>query len=138
VDGLTLYANWGGGAFTARAVARAGRLLLRQGDWQGEPVLDAAWVARSTTAAGTPLPDRRRDPAPAAGVCGYSNDDGVWPVVPRDAFAGAGAGHQLLLVVPSLDLIVVRNGQALSGERREGFWGPLYRHLFVPLLDALS
>jgi CubicO group peptidase (beta-lactamase class C family) len=30
VDGLSLYANWGGGGFTARAVARIGQLMLQQ------------------------------------------------------------------------------------------------------------
>ena len=35
----------------------------------------------------------------------------LWKSAPDDAFGGAGAGHQFLLVVPSLGLIVVRNGQ---------------------------
>src|SRR6185369_5157977 len=31
-DGLQLYANWGGGSYSANAVARVGRLMLRRGD----------------------------------------------------------------------------------------------------------
>ena len=45
-----------------------------------------------------------------------SGPDGsrLWKSAPEDAFGGAGAGHQFLLVVPSLDLIVVRNGDRLD------------------------
>jgi CubicO group peptidase (beta-lactamase class C family) len=138
VDGLPLVANWGGGSFTARAVARLGRLMLRRGDWDGRRVLDAGWAARAVAYAGTPLPPRSAaDPRPASGLGWWTNEDGVWPDVPRDAFAGAGASHQVLLVVPSLELIVVRNGRGLEGERAGSFWGPVYRTLFAPLMAAL-
>jgi len=36
VDGLDLVANWGGAAFTPRAAARVGRLMLHKGNWQGK------------------------------------------------------------------------------------------------------
>jgi CubicO group peptidase (beta-lactamase class C family) len=39
VDGLKLYANWGGGGFTARAVARVGQLMLQGGRW-GDVAVD--------------------------------------------------------------------------------------------------
>ncbi|MBI3469622.1 MAG: serine hydrolase, partial [Planctomycetes bacterium] len=41
VDGLPLVAAWGGGNFTARAAARLGRLMLRQGDWDGQQLISA-------------------------------------------------------------------------------------------------
>jgi CubicO group peptidase (beta-lactamase class C family) len=137
VDGLTLWANWGGGAFTARAAARIGRLMLRGGDWQGEQLLDPEWVAQALAYAGTPLPPRGGEPAPASGLCWYVNEDGVWPDVPRDAFGGAGAGQQLLLVVPSLELIVVRFGEHLGPDRRAGFWRHAYERVFAPVLRTL-
>ncbi len=59
--------------------------------------------------------------------------------MPRDAFAGAGAGNQVLLVMPSLDLIVVRNGELLGDEAAgEGFWGGVVKYLFNPLMDAFE
>jgi CubicO group peptidase (beta-lactamase class C family) len=138
VDGLTLWANWGGGAFTARAVARIGRLMLRRGDWEGAALLDAARIAAALHHAGTPLPDRNREPhAPASGLCWYTNEDGAWPDVPRDAFAVAGAGQQVLAVVPSLDLIVVRLGQPMSERGTSPFWTPVYEHVFAPAVAAL-
>ncbi len=139
LDGLQLYANWGGGSYSTHAAARVGRLMLRRGNWQGRVLVDPRWVEVMTAYAGTPLPDRSHgNPAPASGLGWWTNFDGVWPPVPRDAFAGAGAGHQLLLVVPSLDLIAVRFGDSLAdpGEER-GFWSPIAEYLFDPLMAAL-
>ncbi len=139
VDGLKLVPNWGGGSCTARAIARVGRLMLRKGDWQGEQLIDSRWVETVLRYAETPLPDRPPgNPQPACGLGWYTNVDAVWPKVPRDAFAGAGAGNQVLLVVPSLDLIVVRNGGNLyDSSKGEGFWGGLEKYLFNPLMEAL-
>src|SRR5437764_11564383 len=36
LSGLPLVASWGGGSFSARATARVGRLMLREGDWDGK------------------------------------------------------------------------------------------------------
>ncbi len=139
VDGLKLYANWGGGEYTARAVARVGRLMLHKGNWEGRQLVDPAWAERSVAYAGTPLPERPPgNPQPGSGLGWWTNFDGVWDKVPRDAFAGAGAGNQVLLVVPSLDLIVVRNGELLGDESQgEGFWGGLEKYLFDPLMEAI-
>ncbi|MEK7407584.1 MAG: serine hydrolase [Acidobacteriota bacterium] len=140
VDGLRLYANWGGGSFTARATARVGQLMLQRGRWNGRQLFPRAWVEKMVTPAGTPLPDRRGgDPNPASGLCWWTNADGVWGAVPRDAFAGAGAGHQIMLVAPSLDLVVVRYGAALvEPAGRAGFWRAAYEHLFQPVMAALN
>lgn len=140
VDGLPLCANWGGGSYTARAVARVGRLMLHQGNWEGQQLVEPTCVQRIVTYAGTPLPERPPgNPQPGSGLCWWTNFDGAWSSVPRDAFAGAGAGNQILLVVPSLDLIVVRNGGVLGDEAKgEGFWGGLETYLFNPLMGAIE
>jgi len=129
-DGLTLYAGWGGGSHTARAIARVGRLMLRKGNWEGRQLLSAAVVEASTRDAGTPIPDRSCDPQPACGLSWWVNFDGAMRSLPRDAFAGAGAGNQMLVVVPSLDLIVVRQGQQDGGR----FWAWAEENLFQPLM----
>jgi CubicO group peptidase (beta-lactamase class C family) len=139
VDGLSLYANWGGGGFTARAVARIGQLMLQQGTWNDRQLVEGPAVARAVEYAGTPKPDRRGNPAPASGLGWWTNADGVWASVPRDAFAGAGAGHQVLLVVPSLNLVVVRNGGTLAEPGESGgFWTPIEKFLFNPTLAAVA
>ena len=139
VDGLKLVPNWGGGSYTARAIARVGRLMLKKGNWQGKQLIDSRWVETVLRYAGTPKPDRPPgNPQPACGLGWYTNLDGVWPKVPRDGFAGAGAGNQVLLVVPSLNLIVVRNGGDLyDPSKGEGFWGGIEKYLFNPVMEAL-
>lgn len=131
VDGLQLYAAWGGGAFTPRATARIGQLMLHEGEWNGKRLVHRALAETMTQYAGMPIQKRTAsDPGPASGLCWWLNFDGVWPEVPRDAFAGAGAGQELLLVVPSLNLIVVRNG-ALLGDR-DRFWADAVEEVFNP------
>jgi CubicO group peptidase (beta-lactamase class C family) len=137
VDGLTLYANWGGAAFTARAAARVGQLMMLQGIWNGRELARRDAVKQIATYAGMPKPSRTTDKfAPGSGLGWYTNSDGVWPTVPRDAIAGAGAAHQLIVVIPSLDMVVVRNGDAMAGPGLE-FWPPIYENILKPLMSAM-
>src|SRR6266850_231558 len=139
VDGLPLVATWGGGAYTARATARIGRLLLRGGDWEGRQILSKDSVRQVTGDAGL------------VGDCGmgwWSNGGRRYSTLPADAVWGAGAGDQLLLVVPSLKLIMVRNGETLapgSGEppvRDDDVFTKYHdyraRILFEPLMEAVT
>jgi len=140
VDGLRVFANWGGGEFTARATASIGRLMLRRGDWEGRRLIASSWVDRALTDAGMPrpaggLPDGTQY---ESGLCWWVNGDGSWSQAPRDAFVGAGAGDQVLLVVPSLNLIVVRYGDDdLDDWQESGWWSPIVKHLFNPVMEAI-
>jgi len=131
VDGLPLVPAWGGASYTARAVARVGRLLLRSGDWNGRRPLSAEAIRLTTSDAGTPGP---------CGLGWWSNQEGWWPSLPPDAFFGSGAGYQMLLVVPSLDLIVVRFGSQLAKVARDpdSYHEAYRRFLFGPLMAALT
>jgi CubicO group peptidase (beta-lactamase class C family) len=139
VDGLPLVATWGGGAYTPRATARIGRLVLHDGNWEGRQLLSTNAVRQVTRDAGLP------------GNCGmgwWSNAGQRYARLPTDAVWGAGAGDQLLLVVPSLSLIMVRNGETLTpgpGEppaREDDVFTKYHdyraRILFEPLADAVS
>ena len=128
VDGLPMVGSWGGGNFSARATARVGRLMQRGGDWDGVLILSRAAVQAVRADAGTPGPN---------GIGWWSNNEGRYPKLPRDAYWAAGAQHQILLVVPSLNLILVRNGADMSepgGYDR----GAANTMLFEPLMDALT
>ena len=104
----------------------------------GRELIHPPTVKKVLTDQGMPNPPRdATNPAPASGLAWYVNSDGVWPAVPRDAFAGAGASHQVILVVPSVDLVMVRNGTAL-GDPKGSFWQPVYEHVFKPLMDAMA
>jgi len=136
LDGLPLYANWGGAAFTPRAAARLGQFLLDR----GERRIPREQIERLVAFADTPAPPRSVEgPAPLSALAWRVNSDGIWEGVPLDTYLGAGAGHQLLVVIPSLDLVAVRNGQALeipSGPAN--FWEPVYREFLRPLVAAVT
>ena len=79
---------------TARNWARLGMLYLNDGVWQGKRLLPEGWTKFVST------------PAPAwkdstYGAMVWVNARGVWPELPRDAFAFRGAGLQDVYVIPS-------------------------------------
>ena len=134
VDGLPLVASWGGGSFTPRATARIGRLLIHEGHWNGDPLVTPHAVKQISGDAGLP------------GHCGmgfWTNADGRYRRLPKDLYYGAGAGDQLLIVVPSLSLIVVRNGETLAHEPSgakdvfEAYHDQRVKILFEPIVDAI-
>ena len=139
LDNMIVHANWGGGEFTARATARIGQMLLNGGSWQGQTLLKPEIVKQLTSFAKMPLPPRRSASAqPGSGLCWWLNFDDIWSL-PNDAYAGAGAGNQHLIVIPSLDLVVVRNGELMGDESwGEGFWHGAEEYLFKPLMEAIG
>jgi CubicO group peptidase (beta-lactamase class C family) len=79
--------------------------MLHGGSWQGRQLLTSDAVRLVTADAGTPG---------HRAMGWWSNAEGVDPRLPHDAYWGSGAGHQILLVIPSLDLVVVRNGDRIA------------------------
>ncbi|MCX7048433.1 MAG: serine hydrolase [Candidatus Sumerlaeota bacterium] len=131
LEGMDVYANWGGAAFSPNAAARIGRLMMRKGDWDGKRIVPEELVKTMTTHAG--LPNH-------SGLCWWVNrePDGsrVWKDAPADAFWGSGAGHQFLFVAPSLNLIAVRNGAALDAKADHN--EALEKYIVTPLMQALA
>jgi len=138
-DGLPVYASWGGGSFTPRATARIGQMLAEGGRTGERVILRPARIAEMKVSNAKALPERSAaNPWPRPAMGWYTNEDGIWPGIPRDAFCGAGAGDQTLLVVPSLGLVVVRNGEELDGVRsRDSGWGPRVAKVYKPAVAAL-
>jgi len=137
---LRVYSIGSGAYLTARATARIGQLMLDEGRWQGREILKADHVNQILS---TPLAESAGqslgsgEPLPAVGW--YLNRNGFFPSLPRDAVLAAGAGHRVLLIIPSLDLVLVRMGRSLDGERLgPASWVALEEFLFVPLLQVLS
>jgi len=108
---------------TPRDMARLGYLFLSDGCWAGERLLPEGWVADST-AVSEPMKARRL----------YADDDDVqgrqwwlnravpetggtqrWPDLPEDTYAALGHWKQMIVVVPSLELVVVRTGDDRDG-----------------------
>ena len=100
---------------SARDWARLGLLFLQDGKWQGQRLLPEGWVAYSLT----PTKD-----APDARYGAH-----VWlklpespglgePPMPEDTYYMLGHDEQVVAVVPSRDLVIVRLGIT----REEGAW----------------
>lgn len=97
--------NMVGGAYgfmKARDWARLGQLYLQRGSWNGEQVISASFVDFAT------------HPAPTTNLYGgqiWLNTDGnTWPNLPDDAYFFAGHQGQHIVVIPSLEVVVVRTG----------------------------
>jgi CubicO group peptidase (beta-lactamase class C family) len=98
------------------AMARIGYLFLRDGVWDGQRVLSESFVnlvhtPRPETAAAT---NGEPQDFPTAtvnyGVLWWTNASGELPGVPRDAYWAWGLGDNLIVVIPSLDLVIARTG----------------------------
>lgn len=141
VDGRTLYAIGSGGSITARAAARVTHMVMRHGRWDGRQVVDSAVLARMLDPSAVPEhsfdTEGTASPwgAPATGW--YLNRSGAWPSLPEDALVAIGNRHQMLLAVPSWDLVAVR----LGAEPLGGFDAPARQtvdaRFFAPLARAV-
>ncbi len=98
---------------TARDLARFGLLYLNGGVWDGERLVAEEWI------------DFVRTPAPASSVRGNDYGGQFWLVpddrndVPKDAYATAGNRGQYVIIVPSLDLVIVRRGLDYSAPQMD-------------------
>jgi CubicO group peptidase (beta-lactamase class C family) len=110
---------------TARDWARFGLLYLRDGVWQGTRILPEHWVDFARTK--TPVDDCDTygagfwiTPAAGPGKPGRA----LSQTGPRDLFVAQGHEGQLVVIVPSKDLVVVRLGHLadLSGWQPLGAW----------------
>jgi CubicO group peptidase (beta-lactamase class C family) len=113
---------------SVRDMARFGLLYLRGGKWNGTRVIDASFLRQATrnqVPAGLPRTAGRSVPGTAGeetygggkdqcevgpGHYGYNwwtNENGLWPDVPRDAYQANGHwGNETVTVIPSYDLVI--------------------------------
>ena len=110
--------SYSGLHITARAFARFGLLFLRDGKWQDRSVVPAEWVAMATG------PSQKLNPS--YGFLWWNNTTNKWPGVPTDVYASLGAFDNNMLIVPSLDLIVIRQIGDDSAAKRKLKIGELY------------
>jgi CubicO group peptidase (beta-lactamase class C family) len=136
------------------AMARVGLLFLRKGMWNNQRVISEAFVQQVHT----PLPQNASltlaDPTnfPDAltnyGVLWWTNTSGQMQGVPPDTYWAWGLGESLIVVIPSLDLVIARNGgqatpNSTPGQRvwNDDFWNgdPAVIQPFVkPIVDATT
>lgn len=98
------------------AMARFGYLFLRQGEWDGQQLLPDYYITELSTAApslaGLPVinPGKYFSATNHYGYFWWNNADGTMPNVPKDAYWAWGLNESLIVVIPSLDIVVVRAG----------------------------
>jgi CubicO group peptidase (beta-lactamase class C family) len=112
----TMYANV---LASCRDHARFGELLLRQGCWGSKRVISSSWVEQASHSsqslnhaygsliwlnAGAPVLD--------SVTFNALPETSYHPYAPPDAFCATGLGSQMIEVIPSLDMVVVRAGYA--------------------------
>lgn len=126
---------WSGVSCTARVGALIGRLILNGGAWQGQQLIREDVIAALISS--DPQAGAVNRPSVAMGW--WSNRNGFFERLPRDAVIAAGDGHQIVLVLPSYNLILVRFGRPLGGVRWHGaFWRALEERLLDPLMDTIE
>ena len=141
MDGMKLYAFGSGSKQTARAIAKIGQLVLNEGQWNGEQIIDPKALEAITSYEGS-NPGRTANPdLPAMGIGWLVNTDGFFNSLPKDAIIGTGNGPQVTLVIPSMNLVMVRIGGPLAestDELGDKKWALLEESLFSPLIASVN
>ncbi len=114
-----LETDWGGDFIassqvwmSARDMARLGQLYLQDGMWGGEQILANSWAEFVAT------------PAPAQPDEGdFTYGGSFWLLggidgTPDDTYGGLGNRGQYMVIVPSRDLVIVRRGYDVAGQKR--------------------
>jgi len=121
------------------AMARIGYLWLRGGQWDGTQILptwfvDAARVPDPTIAGATiENPSKYPDATSHYGLLWWNNADATMPNVPTDAYWAWGLYENLIVVIPSLDIVATRGG---SSSWRSG-WDGDYSSI-EPFLEPIA
>lgn len=123
---------------TCEDLARFGYLFLRQGAWEGEQIVPAAWVEE---AIGAPSQEHNA----AYGYLWWLNTEGrllsplqavtpteepeevvgqIAPGAPDDMYTAQGLGGQIVMVDPGSETVVVRLGTGPAGDTTSGFRAP--------------
>jgi len=87
---------------TTRDWAKFGLLYLHKGNWNGEQIFDESWAKYVATPTNT-----------SEGRYGghfWLNAGGFYPDAPRDLYSCNGFQGQVVFIIPSLDLVIVRMG----------------------------
>lgn len=87
---------------TTRDWAKFGLLYLHKGNWNGEQLFDESWAKYVSTPTNT-----------SEGRYGghfWLNAGGFYPDAPRDLYSCNGFQGQVVFIIPSLDLVIVRMG----------------------------
>ncbi len=95
---------------TTRDWSKFGLLYLHKGNWNGEQILEESWVKY----AATPTNGSNGD----YGAHFWLNAGGRYPDAPKDIFSCNGYQGQIIFIIPSHEMVIVRMGLK---EEKDGF-----------------
>ena len=120
---------------TAQTWLNLGILVLQDGDWEGQRLLPAGYVKEMKTGTrqnpnyglslyiGRPFDERRGYANPDIGLPGVLHSE---PYLADDLVLFDGNGNQVVYIVPSLDLVILRTGKSPAKDQ------PEWDNAFVP------
>ena len=111
---------------TARDMARFGLLYLNNGRWGDEQIVPESWVEES----GNVLIDVPYEPVAGFGLSWWVP---AGQLMQYDTYLASGAGSQVVMVIPELDMVYVQRASAIL---ERGVDGLQSRDIFLKLLDA--
>jgi CubicO group peptidase (beta-lactamase class C family) len=109
--------NYYTAACSGRDLARFGLMALRGGRWDGKQIVSASYLKQATSPSQALNPSygflwwENAKPGFGAEEAVRGSAELRFDGSPPDTFAALGAGVQAVMVVPSLDLVVIRQGQ---------------------------
>jgi CubicO group peptidase (beta-lactamase class C family) len=123
------------------ALSRLGYLYLRNGRWKDQQILSQEFVQTASQPTGSVvgLPewptDNHGNASDHYSLLWWNNADGSLKNVPRDAYWAWGLYDSLVIVIPSLDMVVVRGGA--NGRQLPRADGDNHYDVLAPLLDPI-
>ena len=130
VDGLPATEFNGGMRANVNAMARFGYMLLHGGRWGEHRIVSRAYLDLATAPAFDRLPLKTLK---RYGLLWWNNANGRMAGVPRDTFYAFGKNANAVIVIPSLDMVVVRIGND-GWTNHGGSTGEFLQ----PLVDAVA
>jgi CubicO group peptidase (beta-lactamase class C family) len=129
------------------AMARVGLLFLRRGVWNGTRIISEEFVdlvqKPRSEVAGLTIVNEGDFPRATSdyGVLWWTNATGQLPNVPRDAYWAWGLHENLIVVIPSLDLVIAVARPAHSVDPTGRVWGDADWNadytILAPFLDPI-
>jgi CubicO group peptidase (beta-lactamase class C family) len=139
IDGIKRREISSGIFVSVDAMARIGYLWLRGGEWDGTQILPAWFVDAARvpdpSIAGATIENPAKYPSATShyGLLWWNNADGTMPNVPTDTYWAWGLNENLIVVIPSLDIVATRGG---SSSWRSG-WDGDYT-VIEPFLEPIA
>jgi CubicO group peptidase (beta-lactamase class C family) len=108
-------------------MAKIGQMVLNHGRWQGQQIVDSAWVEVATRR----QVDTPYQTEPSVYHYGY-----YWWVLPRwEAFTAWGHGGSFIFVVPARDMVIVMTSMPDTDDDVVGTKLDDFEELIRPLLE---